>query len=427
MKYNRDRFLSKAIVCFLLIIGVQAFSQKETEVNLEYQFLKSESIAQDKLFYFYTVIQKNPSIEKIFTNNKYLKKVLRDQKESISKAADTCGVNSECHFNTFYWSKKAVDKVSKELKKMFLKHVELKNLVKNDLRASGNFEKYAALNDQEFLLKIWIDTCKGLNNIIDVYGKGVKPLYAKIDSIGYDKTSVFYNRLMDVNVNSIANDLEKSTLFFEPSLQMALNLLEINDRNEIEIHEPMHEKENKLAVKHLKNINWEQYKYSLILVPGFGPEEEKVALSPMARFRLKLAVERYQKKMAPIIVVSGGGVHPYRTVFNEAVEMKKSLMNDYGIPEKDILIEPHARHTTTNLRNTARLMYRYGIPSDKKGLITTTKYQSAYITRSSFNKRCLKELEYIPVEIGKRLNKNDIEFLPKIISLHTNNIDPLDP
>jgi uncharacterized SAM-binding protein YcdF (DUF218 family) len=33
--------------------------------------------------------------------------------------------------------------------------------------------------------------------------------------------------------------------------------------------------------------------------------------------------------------------------------MKRSLMADYGVPENAILIDPHARHTTTNMRNTA--------------------------------------------------------------------------
>ncbi|MBK8657099.1 MAG: hypothetical protein IPN20_25070 [Haliscomenobacter sp.] len=50
------------------------------------------------------------------------------------------------------------------------------------------------------------------------------------------------------------------------------------------------------------------------------------------------------------------------------------------MPERAIIIEPHARHTTTNFRNSARLMYRYGIPFDKMALCTSTMDQVVYIT-----------------------------------------------
>ncbi len=79
-----------------------------------------------------------------------------------------------------------------------------------------------------------------------------------------------------------------------------------------------------------------------------------------------MAVKRYRQGLAPLLLVSGGAVHPKRTPYNEALEMKKELMNVYGIPARAIIVEPHARHTTTNFRNAARLVYRYGIPADKK-------------------------------------------------------------
>ncbi|OQY02317.1 MAG: hypothetical protein B6I20_06995 [Bacteroidetes bacterium 4572_117] len=216
-------------------------------------------------------------------------------------------------------------------------------------------------------------------------------------------------------------------LFFEPSLQFAINFLDINDRDEASSFEPMEQQENKATFERVATINWDAYKYSVLLVPGYGPEEEKTPLSPVAKFRLKLAAERYFEKLAPIIVVSGGRVHPFRTPYNEAIEMKKFLIARYEIPENAILIEPHARHTTTNFRNAARLIYRYKLPSDKKALVTTTKYQSYYISDMGLDKRSIKELGYVPFKLLKRLNKNDIEFLPIITSLHGNAMEPLDP
>lgn len=107
--------------------------------------------------------------------------------------------------------------------------------------------------------------------------------------------------------------------------------------------------------------------------------------------------------------------------------MKKELMGRYLIPESALIIEPHARHTTTNFRNAARLMFKYGIPTDKKALCTTTVDQSIYITDMDFDQRCIKVLGYMPYRLGDRLNRNDIEFYPLKTSLFVDNTDPLDP
>jgi DUF218 domain len=93
---------------------------------------------------------------------------------------------------------------------------------------------------------------------------------------------------------------------------------------------------------------------------GFGPDRMGWDLSPQGRLRVEVAARRYKDGQAPLILVSGGYVHPNQTADCEALEMKKSLIDDYGVPADSIIVEPHARHTTTNLRNAARLMYRYG-------------------------------------------------------------------
>ena len=143
--------------------------------------------------------------------------------------------------------------------------------------------------------------------------------------------------------------------------------------------------------------------------------------------RLELAVARYRAGKAPFLIVSGGFMHPNQTPFNEAFEMKQSLIKDFGVPADAILIDPHARHTTTNLRNAARLYYRYGMPSDKAMLITNDASQSAYISGTVFRDRCLRELGYQPGVVGQRLSRFDVEFRPGIESLHADARDPLDP
>jgi DUF218 domain len=130
---------------------------------------------------------------------------------------------------------------------------------------------------------------------------------------------------------------------------------------------------------------------------------------------------------APLIMVSGGHVHPMQTPYCEAIEMKKYLMEKYKIPETSILVEPQARHTTTNFRNGARLAFRYGIPTDRTALVTSSETHIASSASDDFRLRCLNELGYFPLEFIKQTSPVEAEFKPSVASLFFDANDPLDP
>lgn len=174
-------------------------------------------------------------------------------------------------------------------------------------------------------------------------------------------------------------------------------------------------------------MNWSQYKYTAIVVPGSGTDRPGQAMSPWGKAWVTLAARRFKAGLAPFLIVSGGYVHPSQTPFCEAIEMKKALIAEYGIPADSILIDPHARHTTTNIRNASRLLYRYGFPFKKTALITSDQGQSAYIEAPSFAQRCIAELGYVPHEILRRTSQFDLEFRPRLESLQTDPFEPLDP
>jgi hypothetical protein len=106
--------------------------------------------------------------------------------------------------------------------------------------------------------------------------------------------------------------------------------------------------------------------------------------------------------------------------------MKKFLIEKLNIPENAIIMEPHARHTTTNMRNCARLIFRYGMPFNKPCITTTTQGQSMMIT-TTLAARCQNELSEVPFQTGKRLSETEAEFIPLIDALHINPTEPLDP
>ena len=190
--------------------------------------------------------------------------------------------------------------------------------------------------------------------------------------------------------------------------------------------EPMVEHENKAALEAAKTTAWDNYDYPLILIPGAGTDNYLDSLSSGGVIRCQLAYDAYQKEKAPFILVSGGYVHPYKVLHNEAIEMKRYLLK-LGVPESAILIDPHARHTTTNMRNTARIMFRYGFPTDRPSITVTTPSQSAYIYSDVMHNRCMRELGYHPYSNGKRLSATTAEFFPLISSFQIDTDEPLDP
>jgi len=297
----------------------------------------------------------------------------------------------------------------------------------DEMRRSGLFEHDRALAPEALLVRTWERSAAALNNIVAVYGRGQKPRYPAIDSVSHDVTAESYGRLLNTVVGLLDEQSGDWDLFYQPTLAFALQLLDINWRDEAGRFEPLHQGENAAAYDRVPTIAWTEYPYTAIVVPGSGGDRPDMALAPSGKLRLALAARRFQDRKAPFVLVSRGYVHPNHTKFNEALEMKRSLMRDFNVPENAILIDPHARHTTTNLRNAARIMFRYGIPTDRPSLVTTDQYQSASIESVAFAERCDRELGYRPYELKRRLSRYDQEWLPRVESLHADALDPLDP
>ncbi len=77
-----------------------------------------------------------------------------------------------------------------------------------------------------------------------------------------------------------------------------------------------------------------------------------------------------------------------------------------------IIVDPHARHTTTNFRNASRYIIRYGLTLCKPALMVTSVNQADYIMDPRFDERNLKELKYLPYENKTRVKQHEIVFYP---------------
>lgn len=324
------------------------------------------------------------------------------------------------------YTEKEIKDISDRLAELYTSENALGKLTADHLIASGTYVRFSDLSPKDMLIKAWEQDAYGINFTIGVYGEGKKANYPNIDSISFNVADSRYSNLLYSFAYTLINDCRDSSLFFIPSLTAALRFLEINERDNAQDYEPMSLTVNKAAFDRIKNIKWDAYKYTVILVPGAGPNDPTVELSAEAILRMRMAVLQYHKKLAPFLVVSGGKVHPYKTRFCEAEKMKIFLMQKLQVPENAIIMDPHARHTTTNLRNCVRLMFRYGMPFDKPGITSTSRGQSTMIT-TTLAARCMKELSEIPFRNGERLSETEAEFYPLADALHINPTEPMDP
>ena len=397
--------------------------------DASYHLLHSSSYLQDKNFYLFTVLEKLPEVNKLLANDAELAAVLTAQKTRIAQSLTQCDTTTACWFNAFALNKEEQQKIGNRLKELAKKEPSIQAMIQKHLRPSGMFIKYADQSDADLLLSAWNEAGNGLQYIIDSYAFGKKGRYPSIDSVSYPAKGMMYRRYLMSAGFYLAEQTGNWALFFQPHLTFALFLMDMNDRDEAARHEPLEEFENRKALDYIPSIQWDKYPYAVIMQPGHGPDIAGVALSPIGKIRVALVAERYHKGLAPLIILSGGYVHPNKTPYSEAIEMKKALMEKYGVPERAILVDPHARHTTTNFRNAARQMFRYGIPTSKPSLCTTTMDQIIYITdpKYFFNQRNMRELGYLPYELGEKISAHDVVFKPVITSLHADPLDPLDP
>ena len=396
------------------------------EFDLDYKFYESNSKVQDRNFYFLSLLQKyklalaNESIEL----TQYLEGVSGNLENTIE--AD---LNAPDYCKAFRVNEDSKLKLNSLLSKRFSSGSYDQLVI--EMRKSGAFIQFSEVSDNTRYLQLALnEAIDGMNNIIEVYGMGEEPLYPDIDSGDFDvQSNQFRNIVRDLAREVYNQDLTNNNMVLTANLSFVLKLLDVNQRDEAGRYFPMKNGVNKQAFERIPDINWNEYEYSLILVLGDSPNSsgDLPNISQGGMRRADHGVKLLKDGMAPLIAFSGGHLFPVHTPYSEAIEMKKYVMEKYGLQENQILVDPHARHTTTNVRNVSRLIFRYGIPDEMKGIISTSESHSQYVASERFMTRSANEMNHIPCELFDRLSIYDIEFKPKIETLHLDSSDPLDP
>ncbi|WP_454060663.1 YdcF family protein [Elizabethkingia ursingii] len=331
---------------------------------------------------------------------------------------------TDCLIDALKWKESEITALNNKFQDLFARNKSFQNFIENTLYPSRKYSKPESLNPKEYLQKALLQDLTAMNNVIDIYGAGKKPNYPDIDSISFNVKDKNYIELLRNVRFDVAADTEKNA--FDQTLLSAIRLLEVNERWDVAQLEPLTKTENKEAYDKVKKTDFSKYPYASLLILGAGPQVYGQKISPMGMLRSRQALRAYQKGLAPFIIVSGGRVHPFKTQYTEAVEMKHYMVEILGIPASAIIIDPFARHTTTNVRNAGRMIIDYGFPKDKWSLVSSSKTHIDYVEKA-MDKRSIKELGAVPYIVGKRIDDLLLEYKPTAEAFLINPAEPLDP
>ncbi len=413
-----------SIISLLFIAAILTALSQENQPKAGYQLVNPQKV-ESKNYYLFSVINESELMKNIFSDNATLRRIAVEKYNRLLQSEDSYNSIAEA----LKFTSEEIGAVANELSQLYESEKVLEDIYRDHVIASGC---YYLLTDKsgdpaEIIGKIWEQDAHAMNKLIDVYGKGEEPFYPNIDSISYAVGSRKHNMLMTAARSLILLEAENNPLFYFIPYYAGKLMLDINDRDDSVVYEPLGENENKASYERITTIDWDAYPYSVIVILGWGPDNYDFPLNPGAKIRIRTAVTKFKEGVAPFIIVTGGKVYPYKTRNVEAYHMKRYLMQEFNIPEDHIIIEPHARHTTSNIRNSARIIYRTGIPIDKPMLVSSSEQHVSTVASDAFVQRCQKELNLVPYTLGKRTGPNFVELYPLPNALQINPIEPIDP
>lgn len=375
-----------------------------------------------KSFYLLYVLERKGPVHDAVVKNAVFSKIARDRQARLATAYSQCG-DAACIGKALEWTADEIQEAGEEFKRLVLTDSDMAEMVER-LKIVDRYPVYNGDADTTFIRKAWQDVAAGINYICRTYLEGVPPRYPKIDSISFRPADPAFAGQVKTAVQQIL-PVGAGNAFYKQPLLGSLKALEINGRDEATRYEPLYKDKNAAPFAKSRRVNWNAYRFSTILVPGSGPGKSGRSIDSMGMFRCRLAAEQYYKNAAPFIIVSGGHVHPYKTPFCEAIEMKKYMVDKLNIPDSVVIIEPHARHTTTNIRNAVRLIYLFNIPPTKPMLIVSDSFQSLAIEKMAA--RFINEIGYLPYTGLERSGPTENIILPDLKAWQQDPEDPLDP
>jgi hypothetical protein len=423
---NHKRYLRTALwaAAFFILAATTAGAQTRV-ASRPFRFDDPQAVLREKIFYLLAAIQETPEIRKEVARDAALHHLLVQRDAALQQAVKDCA-DMKCLAAALLVTPAESGKASAALGALYHKSRRFRSFIHGNIRASGFYALSDTLSDSLLLIKAWKEEVAGFNHIVNAYLQNKDLQYPTIDSASFYVNSPGYLDTVQYTLSRLLDRERSGAAFFSSELDACLAILRLNGRNEAGRFEPK-DKTNGEAYDRIPSVDWKQYPYSCILVFGSGPARPEVAISDRNKERCRAGVRLFRAGRAPFIIVSGGYVHPFRTRYCEAQEMKTYMEDSLGVPANAIIMEPHARHTTTNIRNANRIIFRQHIPANMPVLGVSAPSHIKYMTSGRLATTCRRDLGYVPYTDIKGVAADQMSYMPSRSSLQINTREPLDP
>lgn len=424
---NKKSFLTSFVILFVICFCcLRTLAQSNFEKQYEtFDYDVKPDVLGKRIFYLLDEMERSSKIRKVLKRDVVLCRLYQQKITNWKNASNNC-YDMECLANALSYNDSENAIIQNALGKLYHRSAAIQAFVHGKIRESHFYELSNSLSDSLLFVHAWNQEVKGIDHIVKAYLEHKDLIYPTIDSAKYSTGSRAYFDMIRMLLQKEIDHSSKDALFFQPSLHISLAILALNGRNEAGrfgtaplINIP--------AYKKATSVDWRKYPYSAILVYGAGPGKETVHFSKENQKRCDSAVAAYKKNMAPFIIVSGGFVHPYMTHHCEAIEMRNYLVDKCGISEAAVIIEPYARHTTTNIRNANRILIENKFPLNKPVLGISSQSHIDYVVSKQFIGVFQRDIGLVPFTCMQRVSQCEASFLPAMSSMQINSEEPLDP
>lgn len=228
IRYTRHLFRISILTSVLLLLTSQVGLLIAQPVTFD------DGVFTSKTFPLFSLIQQDTRLSSIIKKDRALNAVAA--KQSADLAGTSCG-DVQCFAGLLSWTGNDIATVGDELIRLYQKKKRVRALV-SELRRGHYYPLYENSPDTALLRSAWLDAAKGMNHIFDVYIRGEKPRYAKIDSISFAPGDTSFKRIVYTAMHESFS--KNNGPFYTSRLSCALQILKINGRAEAVNYEPMH-------------------------------------------------------------------------------------------------------------------------------------------------------------------------------------------
>src|SRR5437764_7864068 len=157
--------------------------------------LQAAGSVQDKNYFVLTLLERTAMR---LESDAELKNLLRAKQDVLRSCADVA-----CFTSKMRSTDEEIANAAGALTRLYRSDAAVREMANGALRHSGAYIRYQTKDGDALLATAWRDAALGINHVIDVYGSGVAPRYAEIDSAAYDVKTPAYAQLMQTVVDRL--------------------------------------------------------------------------------------------------------------------------------------------------------------------------------------------------------------------------------